>query len=62
MYWSSYHQYQVSVDFMKYKDVLQDTAHRKTEGIQRDLRTWGSYDPIESGLSETKKLGYIVAA
>ena len=31
----------------------------KTEGIQSYLGIWGIYDPIETGLSEAKKVGYI---
>ena len=32
-------------------------TYRKTKGIQSYLRIWGCYDPIESGPSETKKVG-----
>ena len=32
-------------------------TYRKIEGIQSYLRIWGSYNPIESGLSETQKGG-----
>ena len=31
--------------------------YRKTEGIQSYLRIWGTYDPIESELSDPKKGG-----
>ena len=33
--------------------------YRKTEGIQSYLRIWGRYDPIEPGLFEAKKVGYM---
>ena len=33
-------------------------TYRKTEGIQSYLRMWGRYDPIESSLSEAKKVGF----
>merc|ERR1712020_403418 len=35
----------------------QTATYRKTKGIQSYLRIWGCYDPIESGPSETKKVG-----
>ena len=31
----------------------------KTEGNQSYLGIWGRYDPIEPGLSEAKKVGYM---
>ena len=37
----------------------QTGIYRKTEGIQSYLGIWGRYDPIESGLSEAKKVGYM---
>ena len=30
----------------------------KTKGIQSYLRIWGTYDPIESGLSKPRKGGF----
>ena len=36
----------------------QTATYRKTEVIQRYLRIWGTYDPIESGPSEPKKRGF----
>merc|ERR1712218_530766 len=33
-------------------------TYRKTEVIQSYLRVWGPYDPIESGPSKPKKLGF----
>ena len=35
----------------------QTARYRKTEGIQSYLRIWGTYDPIESELSDPKKGG-----
>merc|ERR1712015_303967 len=35
----------------------QTATYWKTNGIQSYLRIWGCYDPIESGPSETKKVG-----
>ena len=35
----------------------QPATYRKTEVIQSYLRTWGTYDPIESGPSDPKKWG-----
>ena len=32
---------------------------QKTKGIQSNLRIWGCFDRIESGPTETKKMGYI---
>ena len=40
----------------------QTGTYRKAEGIQSYLRTWGSYDPIESSSSEAKKKGYMGVA
>ena len=40
----------------------QTGTYSKTEGIQSYLRTWGRYDPIESGLSEAKKMSYVGVA
>ena len=37
-------------------------TYKKTEGIQSYLRTWGTYDLIESGLSEAKKMSYVGVA
>ena len=34
----------------------QTVTYQKTEVIQSHLRIWGTYDPIESDLSEPKKL------
>ena len=31
----------------------------KTKGIHSNLRIWGCFDCIESGLTKTKKMGYI---
>ena len=35
----------------------QTATYRKTKGIQSCLMIWGTYDPIESGPSEPKKMG-----
>ena len=35
----------------------QTATYRETEVIQSYLRTWGTYDPIESGPSDLKKWG-----
>ena len=35
----------------------QTATYRKTKVIQSYLRMWGTYDPIESELSDPKKLG-----
>ena len=42
------------------KDPLsgQRATYRKTADIQRYLRILGTYDPIESGLSEPKNWGF----
>ena len=40
----------------------QTTTYWKTKGIQSYLRIWGTYDPIESGLSEPKNGGFIGVA
>ena len=40
----------------------QTGTYQKTEGIQNYLRTWGRYDPIEPGLFEAKKVGYMGVA
>ena len=40
----------------------QTGTYQKTEGIQSYLRTWESYDLIESGPSEPKKLGFMGVA
>ena len=34
----------------------------KTVGILRYLRIWGKHDPIESGLSDAKNVGYVGVA
>ena len=34
-------------------------TYQKTEGIQSYLRIWARYDPIELGLCEAKKVGYM---
>ena len=34
-------------------------THRKTKSIQSYLRIWERYDPIELGLGEPKKGGYV---
>ena len=34
-------------------------TYQKTEGIQSYLGIWGGYDPIEPGLSDAKKVGYM---
>ena len=36
----------------------QTTTNQKTKDIQSYLRIWGTYDPIELGLSEPKKWGF----
>ena len=40
----------------------QTGTYQKSEGIQSYLRTWESYDLIESGPSEPKKLGFMGVA
>ena len=35
----------------------QTATYRKTEVIQSCLRIWGTYDPIESGPYDPKKMG-----
>ena len=35
----------------------QTATYQKTEGTQSYLRIWGTYDPIESGPSDPKKIG-----
>ena len=37
-------------------------TYKKTEGIQSYLRIWARYDPIEPGLFEAKKVGYMGVA
>ena len=37
-------------------------TYLKTEGNQSYLGIWGRYDPIEPGLSEAKKVGYMGVA
>ena len=37
-------------------------TYKETEGIQSYLRIWGRYVPIEPGLSEAKKVGFVVVA
>ena len=41
------------------KPAFRAGIYRKTEGIQSYLGIWGRYDPIEPGLSEAKKVGYM---
>ena len=36
----------------------QTVTYQKTEVIQSYLRIWGTYDPIESDPSDSKKLGF----
>ena len=37
-------------------------TYQKTKGIQSYLGIWGRYDPIEPGLFEAKKVGYMGVA
>ena len=40
----------------------QTGIYRKTKGTQSYFRIWGSYDPIDSGPSEAKNVGYMGVA